>query len=347
MNFSYFMPTKVIFGKGEFKNINKLIDSNTMVICDPFLKERINFGKVIFDEIIPNPPTYIVEKAVEIAINENITTIVAVGGGSTIDTAKAVSCFAKNIENEVPKEKKAKLIACPTTSGTGSEVTNVGVYTFSNGLKMPVVTDAFWPDFAIVDPELTYSMPKKVTISTGLDAFTHAIESYWALSSQEISQALSLKSAKLIYENLLKSANSDENARDNMSKASLMAGIAFSQTRTTAAHAISFPLTNKYGIPHGIACALTLGKLIEFVHSENKEILKEFLDFLNVDIKELNDWLETSITQGGYSLKLRDYGVKEEDIDVIVKDSFKANIIKLTPGNFTEDILKDILKSIY
>lgn len=347
MNFSYYMPTKVIYGKGEFKNIDKLIDLNTMVICDPFLKEEINFGKIVFDEIIPNPPTHIVEKAVTIAMKENITTVVAVGGGSTIDTAKAVSCFARNIENEVPREKKTRLIVCPTTSGTGSEVTNVGVYTFSNGLKMPVVTDAFWPDLAIVDPELTYSMPKKVTISTGLDAFTHSIESYWALSTQEISQALSLKAAKLIYDNLLKSADFDEAARDNMSKASLMAGIAFSQTRTTAAHAISFPLTNKYGIPHGIACALTLGKLIEFVYSENKEIMKEFLKFLKVEVNELKDWIEKSILEGGFSLKLRDYGVKKEDLDEIIKDSFKANIIKLTPGNFTEEVLEKILQSIF
>lgn len=347
MNFSYFMPVKIIYGKGEFKKLKEYIDENTMVICDPFLKDKIDFGKVVFSEIIPNPPTQQVKKAVSIAKKENITTIVAIGGGSTIDTAKAVSCFAENIENKVPKEKKTKLIVCPTTSGTGSEVTNVGVYTFSSGLKMPVVTDAFWPDLSIVDPELTYSMPKSVTISTGLDAFTHAIESYWATSTQDISQALSLKAAKIIKENLLKSANLDYSARDEMSKASLIAGIAFSQTRTTAAHAISFPLTNRYGIPHGIACALTLSHLIEFVYENNKSILEEFLDFLKTDVKDLKEWIDNAITEGGFSLKLRDYGVKETELPKIVEDSFKANIIKLTPANFTEDNLMQILKKIF
>ncbi|MBM7560005.1 MULTISPECIES: iron-containing alcohol dehydrogenase [Marinitoga] len=353
MNYQFYMPTKVIIGKNkleELKNMN--LENNIMIVCEKFaynlgyidrLKEILD-NVFVFDEVEPNPPTYVINNGVKFALENNIKTIIALGGGSSIDTAKAISCLEEDIENPKELKRKTKLIAIPTTSGTGSEVTNVGVYTFSNNLKKPLVTDSFWPDISIVDPTLTYSMPKNVTGSTGLDAFTHAIESYWALSTQNISKSIALKTMKLIFENLEKSIDGDKKARDVMSEASMMAGIAFSQTRTTAAHAISFPLTNIYKIPHGLACALSLYKLIEYVNNENP--LEEIINYLELNsINELSSWIKKMIEKSGYSFKLRDYGVN--NLEEIADISLKANIIELTPIKIDKEKLMNLLKDIY
>lgn len=159
------------------------------------------------------------------------------------------------------------MIAVTTTSGTASEVTNISVLTdVEKNLKNPMNDNAMYPKIAVIDPELTLTVPPQITASTGLDVLAHAVESYWATIHQPICTACSIYSARLVFEWLERAYNnpSDLEAREKMAEASIVAGVAFSHPRTTGSHACSFPLTNIYGVPHGEACAFTLDYFIKF-----------------------------------------------------------------------------------
>src|SRR6056297_606784 len=170
-----------------------------------------------FCEVEPNPSCATVNRGTRFAKKIGAKTVIGFGGGSAIDTAKAISCLLESNDslqeylfNGKQIEKRvAKLIAIPSTSGTGSEVTNVGVYTDKDkAQKKPLVSEYYWPDIAVLDPLMTVSMPSRVTATTSLDAFTHAIEAYWADSSQPMSKLLSMESMKLIIENIEKAVHS-------------------------------------------------------------------------------------------------------------------------------------------
>jgi alcohol dehydrogenase len=299
MNFRFFLPVEIFFGKGKIKELSQQIKKTPiLIVSDPVLKkigivdqvkEAIDKQCDIFDfcQVEPNPSCSTVNKGTQYAKEINAKTIIGLGGGSAIDTAKAISCLIDTsdtlqdhlFEGKSIEKRTKRLIAIPTTSGTGSEVTNVGVYTDKErGQKKPLVSEYFWPDQAFLDPKMTFTMPAKVTASTSLDAFTHAIEAYWADSSQPLSKLMSMKAMKSIIENLEKAVKDPENyeVREKLLYASLLAGISFAQTRTTILHALSFPLTNEYGLEHGFACALALPNLIV----ENYNYMKESMGVL-------------------------------------------------------------------
>ncbi|MGC8903482.1 MAG: iron-containing alcohol dehydrogenase, partial [Fervidobacterium sp.] len=300
-----------------------------------------------------NPSCDLINKIHEEYKYNEIELVIGLGGGSSLDIAKALSgllpCGGRIEEYIEGKKftKRTKLVLIPSTAGTGSEVTNVGVYTVA-GIKKPMTSDYFWADISVVDPELTYSMPPRITMYTGLDALTHAIESYWALSTQPYTEGLALRAAKMILESLEKSIEGEEWARNEMMIASTIAGVAFSQTRTTAAHAISFPLTSFYNIEHGLACALTLPELLLFNYEKIKTKMDEMLFYLGMThVQELSSKIISLINKSGCSTKLKDYGVRKEDLEKIAQEAMKASIIKLTPRDIEhEDVLK-ILNRVY
>ncbi|MEN3041995.1 MAG: iron-containing alcohol dehydrogenase [Fervidobacterium sp.] len=360
--FQIFNPVKVIYGVGKINVLESMAYNKPLFICDPVVEKLGVIEKIekafsnffVFSEVEPNPSCELINKIVGLYKHENIDCVIGIGGGSSLDTAKAVSSLLKSGGNITDYllgpdkfSSRTNLVLIPTTAGTGSEVTNVGVYTYQ-GLKKPMTSDTFWADVSIVDPELTYSMPVRVTASTGLDALTHALESYWAKSSQPYTEGLALVALKIILENLKSSINGEKIARNNMALAATIAGIAFSQTRTTAAHAISFPLTSFYGIEHGVAVALTLPKLIHWTYPYIKSKMDALLRYLQLNsIETFSETIEKLMIVAGTSTRLRDYGVKQEDIEKIAKVSMEANIIKLTPGDITYEDVIIILEEIY
>ncbi|MGC9771198.1 iron-containing alcohol dehydrogenase [Fervidobacterium islandicum] len=366
--FQLYNPVRVIYGKGELKRAAEIFGiSNVLIVCDPYVstseyfKEAMaGFNSVfIYNKIIPNPPCELIDEIIESVYEHSkgapkFEGVIGIGGGSTLDTAKAVSSLlvsegklADYVEGKKKFEKRLPLMLIPTTSGTGSEVTNVGVYTL-NDIKKPMTSPTFWADIALVDPVLTYSMPKRVAATTGLDALTHAIESYWATSTQPYTEGLALRSAKMIFESYEASLNGEEWAKDEMAIAATIAGIAFSQTRTTAAHAISFPITSFYNVEHGLACALTLPTLIRWTYKFISEKMDDFVRYVGFkDVEELAKRIEHMMEYSGFSLKLHDYGVKEDELEKIAKVSVEANIINLTPGNPKYEDVLEILKTIY
>ena len=290
MLWSFNLPVRIEFGCGKRNNIKEYIDDigadrGVLVCSKSFAKNgvadelvRLSGGRIIavFSDIRPNPTTDNVNSCVKLLRETNAGFAVALGGGSPMDCCKAACAIAKGSDDieayhsggkNVKKEEAIPMLAFSTTSGTASEITNISVLTdIKKNLKQPMNDDAMYPEIAVVDPELTLSVPPQITASTGLDVLSHAIESFWSVLNQPICSACSLHSARLVFEWLEKAYNEPDNlaAREKMAEASIIAGVAFSHPRTTGSHACSFPLTNIYGVPHGEACAFTLDYFVRF-----------------------------------------------------------------------------------
>jgi alcohol dehydrogenase len=233
---------------------------------------------IIFNDFQSNPKIEDVVNGIKIFKSEKPDLIISVGGGSAIDIAKLINILAvqdnanvlEYIKNSNLINKKGiPLIAIPTTIGSGSQSTHFAV-AYVDSVKYSVAHDFMMPDFAIIDAELSYSLPKNVTASSGMDAFSQAIESYWSVKSTDESKKYSSKAISLIISALPEAVNGDKHSKDIMSKAADLAGKAINITTTTAPHAISYPITMFFGVPHGHAVALTLGYFFE-INSNFKE----------------------------------------------------------------------------
>lgn len=368
--FQYFMPVKLCFSAGVSKQLGQYIKGkNVFIISDPFLyqngaaKEIGNSltGKTVayFSAIAPNPSCESVDAAAQQARASKADCVIGLGGGSALDVAKMVSCLVTN-EGSIYDyyaggtrklaHRKTTLICIPTTAGTGSEVTNVGVYTNQKaGIKMPMVNDEFWADYAVIDYELTYTLPAAVTASTGMDAFCHAIEAYWNKESVPICDMLALGAMKLVLDHIEAAYRNPQNqtARCQMMKASLIAGIAFSQTRTTGIHAVSFPLTAEFHASHGVACTVTLPAFIKISQEEQQEKMETLAAYLGYQsIDDLADGVEALIERIGMPTRLSALGVTEKDLRHITEVGLGAAIIQLTPAKMNEQTVYRLLKSI-
>lgn len=370
LSFNYHMPTKVIFEDGAIESLEKHVEGTSLLMmCDPFLykigiaqkvAESTKIEKITyFNEIEPNPSCQTVDKAAEVARINNVDVVIGLGGGSSLDASKMVACLINNegsifdyysTGNKSLEPRKAQLICIPTTSGTGSEVTNIGVYTNkATGIKMPFASQYFWPDIALIDPSLTHTLPSHITASTGMDAFTHAIEAYWSVNSNPISDALSISVIKTILENIETACKEPTNAiaRKNMAFASVAAGISFSQTKTTGIHAVSFPLTMDFGASHGLACSITLPAFIKLSYKGCKTKMDYLFMMLGYDSI---DTFVSKVEEIMYAIelptRLSALNIKESDLNKIVEVSMKAPLIHFTPVKMDEEILYNLLKSI-
>lgn len=263
------LKPKIIFDKNPLTYLKTISENNFMIISDPFIAKGDMMKKitdeidgkdyVIFSDIVPDPPLEVVARGIKKLNDIKPDCVIAIGGGSAIDTAKAV-LFYSNI-------KKPKFIAIPTTSGTGSEVTSFSVITDKEkGIKYPLVSDEMIPDVAILDTDLVKTVPKNIVADTGMDVLTHAVEAYVSLSANEFSDAFAEKSIRLVNKYLVRSFsdNSDFEAKEMMHKASLMAGIAFNSASLGLNHAIAHNVGGRLHIPHGKINAILLPFVIEF-----------------------------------------------------------------------------------
>ena len=290
MIWEFDLPVKIVFGSGKRKELKKYIDEiggkNGVLVCsksfakngtaEKFKEHSGGRIKAVFSDIRPNPTTKNVNDCVSLLREIKADFAIALGGGSPMDCCKAACAIAKGNDiiepyhtggKPVTEAEAIPMIAFPTTSGTASEVTNIAVLTDTEkNIKAPMNDPAMYPKTAVIDPELTLSVPQRITASTGLDVLSHAVESYWSTLNQPICSACSVYSAKLVFKYLERAYNNpnDIEAREKMAAASITAGVAFSHPRTTGSHACSFPLTNFYGVPHGEACAFTLDYFIKF-----------------------------------------------------------------------------------
>jgi len=368
--FDYFMPVHVCFEADASKRIGRFITGkNVLIISDPFLYQNGTAERIgqslkeqdvrYFYHIEPNPSCESVDAAAKEARLIKADCIIGLGGGSALDVAKITACLTTNEGSiydyyaggeRTLKSRETMLICVPTTAGTGSEVTNVAVFTNQKaGVKMPMVSRSFWADVAIVDYKLTFTLPPAVTASTGMDAFCHAIEAYWNRESVDICDMPAMDAMKLIKENIELAYKEPENetARVNIMKASLFAGIAFSQTRTTGIHAISFPLTSEFHASHGAACAVTLPAFIKKSKEEAEEKMQILADYLGCEsVDDLSETIEKLMTAINLPTRLHQLGVKASDLEHITEVGLNAAIIRLTPATMNKDTVCELLESI-
>lgn len=369
-NWQFNLPVRIEFGAGKRKEINNFIDAiggkNGVLVAshsfakngvaDEFVKMSGGKIKAVFSDIRPNPTTDNVNACVKVLRSINADFAVALGGGSPMDCCKAACAIAKGDDvieayhsggKAVNPKEAIPMIAVATTSGTASEVTNISVLTdLAKNLKNPMNDPAMYPKIAVIDPELTLSVPPQVTASTGLDVLSHAVESYWATLNQPICSACSIYAARLVFKYLERAYNNptDLEARSKMAEASIVAGVAFSHPRTTGSHACSFPLTNIYGVPHGEACAFTLDYFLKFNadHADSDGRITALAKDCGFSTPyEMADEITAMKKRMGMKTTLSEIGcVTDEQIEELTEKSMsmlmKRNPIELTKENILE-----------
>lgn len=374
-------PGKIIYGQGTVKQIGeetKKYGKKIMIVTGKSSSKKTgaldkvidslkmeNLQYVIFDKVESDPSVDTVELGTSIAKEEKIDVIVALGGGSPLDAAKGISIMLTNSGSIVDYEKKqpevpgVPVVAVPTTAGTGSEVSKFIVITDTRRkVKMLIGGETLIPKVAILDGELTLMVPPDVTAATGMDALTHAIEAYISKKAQPATGVQALSAIKLISENLAKAVQNGENmdARNNMLFAQMQAGLAFSNASVALVHAMSRPLGAYFGVPHGLANAILLTRVMEYNRAACAEKFKDIAETMGentsgLSIREASNLAVKAVkelyAETGLPVKLRDVGVKEEMIETLAKDAIKSGSALVNPRKASLEDLIDIYKSIY
>ncbi len=345
---------KVLIITGENIYYSGLMKS----MVDELSEHDISF--TIFKDVIPNPTIDLIEAAYQTFKRNNCEAIIAFGGGSPMDTAKAVgariSCPNKSIPmmkgNIKIRKKLPLLIAIPTTAGTGSEATLAAVVSNPKTREKYALQDpVLVPSYAILDPLLIKDLPGKITSTTGMDALTHALEAFIGKSNTRLTKKASIEAIKLIMDNLELSYDEPHNlkARSNMLKASYLAGVAFTRAYVGNVHAIAHTLGGFYNVPHGLANAIILpivlryygkyvynklAKIVDLVFLDNKLSSKEEKAIYLIDkIELMNKHMHIENTFGK--------AIKKEDLPLMIKRAkAEANPLYPVPKQFsTKDFL--------
>jgi len=346
----YYLPTKIILGRVE-QELKKEVDlfnpQKVLLITSQSIKKVGVVDKLlnclsgyrisIFDQIKPNPSPEIIKEA-----KKETDLVIGLGGGSVMDVAKVIAT-----------DLKKTCITIPTTAGTGSEVTPfAALYDKENKKKLSLMVN--FPDVALIDYKLTLTLPPEITASTGMDALSQAIESYWSIYSTPLTDIHAQKAISLVVKNLKNSWKREEKARELMALAALEAGLAFSQTKTTAVHSVSYPLTIYYGIPHGLACGLTLPHFLVYNYqvSDANCLDKRGANFVKKRIEEITSFLGAKDVKTAKEIIIN--LMKEIDLPthidfdmkIVIKNAFSPERVANNPRRVTIVGLKKILKEI-
>lgn len=372
MIWNYMQPVTIHFGSGRIhelgSEIEKLGGRKGILITSPsFVKRGVaekvrsdSDGRiaVVFSGVSPNPDVQECEACVRLIRENECDFVVALGGGSVLDCAKAaaVMCTAEHPVRAYMQDAgllpdtRIPLIAVPTTAGTGSEITCVSVLSdHEMALKKPLVCDGFYPVLALVDPELTYSVPRHITACTGMDVFCHAIEAYWSKNHQPVCDALAVHALRLVLGNLRIACDEPDNAeaREKMAEASVIAGLSFNMPKTNCSHVCSYPLTNMLGIPHGEACALTIDHFLRINAEADADgrigDLARMLGYENAmqmadAITELKQYI-------GVMPDLKQFNLDDERLEKLVQASKHPNL-RNNPVEITEEMLREMYQNL-
>lgn len=377
----FFVSSNVVFGKDAAKKLPEILKEykakNVMVVYDAGVKmagiatkvlgeiEKADVKVTVFDGVIPNPTNEVVEEAAEIAKKENIDVFVAVGGGSSIDLTKAVNILMTNPGPigqyggiGMVKEDVLPLIAIPTTAGTSSEITNVVALTDTEAVcKYVIIDNKIVADRVIADPEFTRTMPPSVTAATGMDAITHAVESYISNMATPLTEYHSLKGLQIFYENLPKAVEdgNDMHAREQMMLGCIIAGFGFSNANLGLVHGIAHTLSAHFHLAHGMANATVLPYVMEYNADSCPEKMVELAKAIqlpvsgNLDEDKLllsKELLKLTKTLGIKTLS--EQGIKEEDLSMLADDVLKEPVLGFNPkqGVTKEDVLNILHKAM-
>ena len=308
------------------------------------------FGIVyeVFPGIGQNPSVASCRDAGQFAWEMHADFILGIGGGSALDAAKAAAVFATNPElDEVGFYGKAwendplPIFLIGTTAGTGSEVTKVSVLTDSFGKKHSIHDDRLYAKAAFGDSRYTHSLPRTVTLTTGVDVLAHCAESYFSRKADEISRAFSIRGIRLLCPALSAAAEGEtltELQRKQLYEASILGGLAINTTGTCFPHNVGYYLTERYGIPHGFACAVFLQELLELAGEADHAYAERFFSELEMDREALQ-------ALAGKCLPEMTVAMTEEEIEAVLPRWEKNGSVANTRAEITTDRIRDILKS--
>lgn len=352
---SFEIRTKIYFGENALERLEQLPYKKVLVITDPFvvqsgmirlISRRLDEADIAFDifqDVVPDPPVEKVVIGVKKMLDYDPEAIIAVGGGSAIDSAKAIRDFGM----QIGKLHDIALIAIPTTSGTGSEVTAFSVIADPAAhTKYPLVSNNLIPTEAILDAELVKSVPPSVTADTGMDVFTHAVEAYVSTNNNEFSAALAEKAIEICGTFLLRAYldGNDMHARQKMHVASCLAGLAFNSASLGLNHGMAHQLGGAFHLPHGRANAILLPHIIEFnsdinIHSRSKkEYLPAVKKYVNIakllglqnfntitTVRALVNWVQFMLKEMDIPISISQWGKVSES-------EYKEEISKMADG---------------
>jgi len=378
--FSFACPTKMEFGAGCLDKLPELIQklgaSKPMLVTDPGVKQAGLLEKVeavvngkfpysVFDRVSSDPSTDIIGEIYEQAKADNTDCLVAIGGGSSIDAAKGASCLLTNGGtlrqyggvDKVP-HKGLPLIAIPTTAGTGSEFTIFAVLSdLKDQIKFTISSYNIAPDIALCDPEMTATMPPKVTAATGMDALTHAVESYTSRIATPVTDILCLEAIRLLYRYLPVAVNngSDMEARSNVMLAAALAGIVMNDAYLGLCHAIASPLGAHFHVPHGMANAVMLPYVMEYNYMASPEKFATMAEVMGLpvgnglyeDAKLAIEAVKNVVDMCHIPTTLREVGAKEEVLEQVAKDALLSIQLRFNCRSANEAQIYELVKKAY
>jgi alcohol dehydrogenase class IV len=375
-----FETSRILFGKGVVKEVPSIASAmgrRVLMVTGrnagrsaPLLTSLTKMGLEPHSFRVTGEPTIktIVDGA-ELAHRNNLDCVIGIGGGSVMDSAKAVAALLTNSgdimdylevigKGKPLTQPSAPCIAIPTTAGTGAEVTKNAVLTSPEyNLKVSLRSPSMMPDLAVVDPDLTYSLPPTLTASTGLDALTQLLESFISLKSNPITDALCVEGLKRAARSLRRAYEngSDPSAREDMAIASLLGGLALANAKLGAVHGIAGPMGGMFPVPHGIICARLLPFVMEInVRALQRNNSQQYLSRYDY-ISQILTGRSTAKAKHGiawvHSLcdsldmpALTDFGIREDIFSELVARSKKASSMKGNPVQLTDEELTEVLK---
>lgn len=354
--------------------------TNILLVTDPMLKElglsdRITqpladagYSVSVYTDVVPEPPLKTGEKLVAYTRQGGYDLVIGLGGGSALDLAKLAAVMTAyeepvadflNLTGSRKVDKKGlPKILIPTTSGTGSEVTNISVLSLET-TKDVVTHDYLLPDVAIVDPALTLSVPAKVTASTGVDALTHAVEAYISVNASPATDALAIQAIRLIGRSIRDAVNDGENkqARIDMSQGSYLAGLAFFNAGVAGVHALAYPLGGQFHISHGESNAVLLPYVMSYIRQSCTKRMGDILNALGGNTAFLSDEeasiacvkeLERLVQDVGIPQTLTGFDIPESALETLTKDGVKQKrLLARSPLPLLEDDIRTIYQSAF
>lgn len=367
----FIIPTKIYSGVDSLDILQQLTNQRILMVCDSFLPDTDSLKRIqhkisnsntveIFSDVKPDPPLDNIMLGVQSYQSFKPTVMIGIGGGSAIDTAKAIRYFAEKLTNELIES----FIAIPTTSGTGSEVTNTAVVSDTkNGIKFPIIMDHLTPDIALLDPNLVVSAPKSVTAYSGLDVLTHALEALVAKNSDLFTDALAEKAIDVISNNLTSAYDDGNNIeiRQNIHEASCEAGLAFNMAGLGICHSLAHQLGAKFHVPHGLANAMLLPHIIAF-NGRDPQVAEKYALAIKkagigsaslsdqMQIKRMEKHIFKMMKEMNCPKTLGEFGISEKEIlthlDWIVDHAKEDGTFPGNPIVPSDSELKEIIKKI-
>lgn len=360
--YNFFLPTTVFFGKNcvslntdVFRYLNKkffIVTGKNSASLSGALDDVLNTltnNYFIFDEVTENPTLSTVLKGAKSFIDNNCNFIIAIGGGSPIDAAKAISiCAINNTENIFDSDSiktTIPLIAIPTTSGTGSELTKYSVINedlFSKS-KKGISNNLIFPKYSFIDPKYTISLNKQVTIDTAIDTLSHLLEGVYSINRNILTYPFIIDGIKNIYKYLPFSLREPENYfyREKLSLASLYGGIVIAQSGTTLQHSIGYQLSYKFGISHGQTNAIFMKEILDLYYPNIKNELDYILSEASIKIEALIEFFKV------YTAKYNGVNINSTELEQIIKSVMGAANTKLSPIIVSEKIIKNVYEKLF